>query len=67
MDMTTVAETPVAREIGIGDGIVNVSKPAGWTSHDVVVKIRICFSAEDRPRGRARFGFERMQVLFLEH
>ena len=38
--MTTVAETSVARGAGIGDGIVNVSKPAGWTSHDVVVKIR---------------------------
>ena len=40
MEMTTVVETSVARGAGIGDGIVNVSKPAGWTSHDVVVKIR---------------------------
>lgn len=36
--MATVAETVVAR--GIGDGILNVNKPAGWTSHDVVAKIR---------------------------
>ena len=40
MAMMTVAETPVAHGVGIGDGIVNVNKPAGWTSHDVVVKIR---------------------------
>ncbi|HEX9741786.1 MAG TPA: tRNA pseudouridine(55) synthase TruB [Nitrospiraceae bacterium] len=36
--MATVAETVVAR--GIGDGILNVNKPAGWTSHDVVAKVR---------------------------
>ncbi len=24
----------------IGDGVLNVSKPAGWTSHDVVAKVR---------------------------
>jgi len=40
MDMTAVAETPVAQGVGIGDGILNVNKPAGWTSHDVVAKIR---------------------------
>ncbi len=38
--MTAVAETSVARGIGIGDGILNVNKQAGWTSHDVVAKIR---------------------------
>jgi tRNA pseudouridine55 synthase len=26
--------------VGIGDGILNVNKQAGWTSHDVVAKIR---------------------------
>lgn len=36
--MAAVAETIVAR--GIGDGILNVKKPAGWTSHDVVAKVR---------------------------
>ena len=40
MDMTAVAETPVTHGAGIGDGILNVNKPAGWTSHDVVAKIR---------------------------
>ncbi|OGW65837.1 MAG: tRNA pseudouridine(55) synthase TruB [Nitrospirae bacterium RIFCSPLOWO2_02_FULL_62_14] len=40
MDMTAVAETPVAQGVGIGDGILNVNKPAGWTSHDVVAKMR---------------------------
>lgn len=40
MDMTTMAETPVARGVGIGDGILNVCKPAGWTSHDIVAKVR---------------------------
>jgi len=38
--VTTVAETPVAHEVGIGDGIVNVNKPAGLTSHDVVARLR---------------------------
>jgi tRNA pseudouridine55 synthase len=38
--VATVAETPMAREVGIGDGILNVNKPAGLTSHDVVVKLR---------------------------
>ncbi len=36
--MAALAETIVAR--GIGDGILNVNKPAGWTSHDVVAKVR---------------------------
>lgn len=36
--MAAVAETIVAH--GIGDGILNVNKPAGWTSHDVVAKVR---------------------------
>lgn len=36
----TVAETGVAQHVGIGDGILNVNKPAGWTSHDVVAKLR---------------------------
>ncbi len=36
--MTAVAETDVTRRIG--DGILNVNKPAGWTSHDVVAKAR---------------------------
>ncbi len=36
----TVAETAVAHHVGIGDGILNVNKPAGWTSHDVVAKVR---------------------------
>ena len=36
--MTAVAETDVTRRIG--DGILNVNKPAGWTSHDVVAKVR---------------------------
>lgn len=40
MEMTAVAETPVAQGAGIGDGVLNVNKPAGWTSHDVVAKIR---------------------------
>ena len=40
MDMTAVAETPVTHGVGIGDGILNVNKPAGWTSHDVVAKVR---------------------------
>ena len=40
MNMTTVAETSVARGVGIGDGVLNVNKPAGWTSHDVVAKVR---------------------------
>lgn len=40
MDMTVAAETTVAHGIAIGDGIVNVNKPAGWTSHDVVAKVR---------------------------
>jgi tRNA pseudouridine55 synthase len=34
------AETAVAQHVGIGDGILNVNKPAGWTSHDVVAKVR---------------------------
>jgi len=38
--MTAAAETAVAHGIVIGDGIVNVNKPAGWTSHDVVAKVR---------------------------
>lgn len=38
--MTVAAETTVAQRIAIGDGIVNVNKPAGWTSHDVVAKLR---------------------------
>lgn len=38
--MMTVAETAVAHHVGIGDGILNVNKPAGWTSHDVVAKVR---------------------------
>ncbi len=28
------------RACEIGDGVLNVSKPAGWTSHDVVAKVR---------------------------
>jgi tRNA pseudouridine55 synthase len=36
--MAAVTETIVVR--GIGDGILNVNKPAGWTSHDVVAKVR---------------------------
>jgi len=36
--MAAVAETVVAR--GIGDGVLNVNKPAGWTSHDVVARVR---------------------------
>ncbi len=36
--MAAVTETIVAR--GIGDGILNVNKPAGWTSHDVVARVR---------------------------
>jgi tRNA pseudouridine55 synthase len=38
--MATVAETAVAHHVGIGDGILNVNKQAGWTSHDVVAKVR---------------------------
>lgn len=38
--MTVTAEATVTQGIAIGDGIVNVNKPAGWTSHDVVAKIR---------------------------
>jgi tRNA pseudouridine55 synthase len=34
------AETVVAQAVGIGDGILNVNKPAGWTSHDVVARVR---------------------------
>jgi tRNA pseudouridine55 synthase len=34
------AETAVARTVGVGDGVLNVNKPAGWTSHDVVAKVR---------------------------
>ena len=30
----------MAHHVGIGDGILNVNKPAGWTSHDVVAKVR---------------------------
>jgi tRNA pseudouridine55 synthase len=37
-DMATAAETVVTSRIG--DGILNVNKPAGWTSHDVVAKVR---------------------------
>lgn len=36
--MAVVAESIVAR--GIGDGVLNVNKPAGVTSHDVVAKVR---------------------------
>jgi tRNA pseudouridine55 synthase len=35
-----VAETAVTHAVGIGDGILNVNKPADWTSHDVVAKVR---------------------------
>jgi len=28
------------RRVEVTDGILNVNKPAGWTSHDIVVKIR---------------------------
>jgi tRNA pseudouridine55 synthase len=38
--VTVAAETAVAQRAGIGDGILNVNKPAGWTSHDVVAKLR---------------------------
>lgn len=34
------AETAVAQAVGIGDGVLNVNKQAGWTSHDVVAKVR---------------------------
>ncbi|MGH7261555.1 MAG: tRNA pseudouridine(55) synthase TruB [Nitrospiraceae bacterium] len=30
----------MAHTVGIGDGILNVNKPAGWTSHDIVAKVR---------------------------
>ncbi len=30
----------MAHHAGIGDGILNVNKQAGWTSHDVVAKVR---------------------------
>lgn len=30
----------LAPSVGIGDGILNVNKPAGWTSHDIVAKVR---------------------------
>jgi tRNA pseudouridine55 synthase len=38
--MATVTETAVTPRVGIGDGILNVNKPAGWTSHDVVARVR---------------------------
>jgi len=38
--MATVAETAVAHRVGIGDGILNVNKQTGWTSHDVVARVR---------------------------
>jgi tRNA pseudouridine55 synthase len=38
--MTTI--TVAAR--AVGDGVLNVKKPAGWTSHDVVAKIRSLFA-----------------------
>ena len=33
-------ETSASRGTVVGDGVLNVSKPFGWTSHDVVAKIR---------------------------
>mgnify|MGYP003343628451 CR=1 FL=1 len=35
-----VVETAAMRKAIVGDGILNVNKPAGWTSHDVVAKLR---------------------------
>jgi hypothetical protein len=35
---TSAAETPPA----VLDGVLNVRKDAGWTSHDVVAKLRGC-------------------------
>ncbi len=29
-----------SRTCEVGDGVLNVNKPAGWTSHDVVAKVR---------------------------
>ncbi len=36
--MSHSAQTSRACEVG--DGVLNVNKPAGWTSHDVVAKVR---------------------------
>ncbi len=33
-------ESPASRDSVRGDGVFNVNKPSGWTSHDVVAKIR---------------------------
>lgn len=37
---TMAVETSASRGSVVGDGVLNVNKPSGWTSHDVVVKIR---------------------------
>lgn len=36
----SLLEAPRAPETGIGDGVLAINKPAGWTSHDVVAKVR---------------------------
>jgi tRNA pseudouridine55 synthase len=36
----SLLEAPRAPEAGIGDGVLAINKPAGWTSHDVVAKVR---------------------------
>jgi len=44
----------VSGPLGSG-GLVVVDKPAGWTSHDVVARVRLVARAlgdEDRDRGR---------------
>src|SRR5690349_15046593 len=38
--VTVAAEAMVAHGTAVGDGILNVNKPAGLTSHDVVAKVR---------------------------
>lgn len=34
------SEAVAVREYVLGDGVLNVNKPSGWTSHDVVARIR---------------------------
>lgn len=36
----SLLEVPQTPERGIGDGVLAINKPGGWTSHDVVAKVR---------------------------